>query len=182
VGGLRHFVMVIVFLSLPPWRWPYDMPKHVAGYCVINWHSYSQVHLFVFFFKLCTLLLCWKEPAFVPTASHFITAIVFNPFLSFASLPDLCLPTHSRWGGYCCPWHTHFVGLLWRWDRPVAETSTWQHATLKTHTSMLPAGFEAAISGSEQLQVYALDRAATGIGPIYLRCILMLSFHLRVGI
>jgi hypothetical protein len=39
---------------------------------------------------------------------------------------------------------------------------------------MLPVGFE--------LQIYALDRAATGIGPISLECILILSFRLRVRI
>jgi len=27
---------------------------------------------------------------------------------------------------------THFVGLLWRSDRPVAKTSTWQHTNLTT--------------------------------------------------
>ena len=33
-----------------------------------------------------------------------------------------------------------------------------------TQTSMPPPGFELAISASERLQTYALDRAATGIG------------------
>jgi len=28
--------------------------------------------------------------------------------------------------------HTHSVGLLWTTDRPVLETSTWQHTTLTT--------------------------------------------------
>jgi len=35
--------------------------------------------------------------------------------------------------GYHCIWshqHTHSVGFLWTRDRPVAETSTWQHTTL----------------------------------------------------
>jgi len=27
-------------------------------------------------------------------------------------------------------WHAHAIGLLWTRDRPVAETSTWQHPTL----------------------------------------------------
>ena len=47
---------------------------------------------------------------------------------------------------------------------------------------MLPAGFETVISGSERLQIYTVDHAATGIGLITLSCILMLSFHLRVRI
>jgi len=25
--------------------------------------------------------------------------------------------------------HTQLIGLLWMWDRPVAETSTWEHTT-----------------------------------------------------
>jgi len=27
--------------------------------------------------------------------------------------------------------HTHSLGLVWKIDRPVPETSTWQHATLR---------------------------------------------------
>jgi hypothetical protein len=57
----------------------------------------------------------------------------------------------------------HSVGLLWTSDRPVAETSTWQH-THKRKTSMPPAGFEPVIPASEHPQTHALDRAATGIG------------------
>jgi hypothetical protein len=32
------------------------------------------------------------------------------------------------------------VGLLWTRDRPIAETSTWQHTALTTETSMPPGG------------------------------------------
>jgi hypothetical protein len=56
----------------------------------------------------------------------------------------------------------HSIGLLWTSDRPVAETSTWQHTTQQT--DMLPAEFEPATPASEQPQTHALDRAATGIG------------------
>ena len=31
-------------------------------------------------------------------------------------------------------WHTQSVGILWTRDRPVAETSTWQHTAHKTDT------------------------------------------------
>ena len=61
----------------------------------------------------------------------------------------------------------HSVGLLWTNEKPVAETSTWQHMTHKRQTSIPPAGFEPAIAVSERLQTHALDRAATGIGDIY---------------
>jgi len=32
----------------------------------------------------------------------------------------------------------HSVGLLWTSDQPVAETSTWQHTTLKTDKHPCP--------------------------------------------
>jgi len=38
------------------------------------------------------------------------------------------------------------------------------HNTHKWQTSMLPVGFEPTISAGERLQIYALDRAATGTG------------------
>ena len=55
------------------------------------------------------------------------------------------------------------VGHPWTSDQPVAETSTWQHTTLK-QTPVPPAGFEPAIPASERSHTHALDRAATGIG------------------
>jgi hypothetical protein len=42
----------------------------------------------------------------------------------------------------------HYVRLLWTSDRSVAETSTWQHTTLRRDRPMLPAGFEPAIPTS----------------------------------
>jgi hypothetical protein len=54
----------------------------------------------------------------------------------------------------------HSVGLLWRSDRPVAETSD---NTNSQETVMSPAGFEFSISEGERPQTHAVDRAATGI-------------------
>jgi len=55
---------------------------------------------------------------------------------------------------------THSVGLLCTRDRPVAETSTWQHTTLRREThSFPPAGFEPAVPANERPRTYA----ATGI-------------------
>jgi len=47
------------------------------------------------------------------------------------------LSTHGRCGRYSYTWshpvtYTHSVGLLWTSDRPIVETSTWQHTTLTT--------------------------------------------------
>jgi len=45
---------------------------------------------------------------------------------------------------------TQSVGLLWTNDQSVAETSTWQHITLTTQTSMPWVGFELTISAGER--------------------------------
>jgi len=62
------------------------------------------------------------------------------------------------------------VRLLWTSDQPVAETSTWQHATFTRETSKRPAGFEPAISVGEKPQTYVLGRAATVTGRRTERC------------
>ena len=57
------------------------------------------------------------------------------------------------------------IGLLWTSNQLVAETSTWQHATLATDKHPCPpVGFEPTISAGERQKTYALDRAATGTG------------------
>ena len=65
-------------------------------------------------------------------------------------------------------------------DAPVGRTPLDERSArrrdpyLKTHnthnrkTSMPPAGFEPTTSAGEWLQTYALDRAATGTGTIYI--------------
>jgi hypothetical protein len=55
-----------------------------------------------------------------------------------------------------------FISLLWTSDQPVAEASTQDNTTCKhkRQTSMPRAGFEPAIP--------ALDRAATGIGSLFI--------------
>ena len=59
---------------------------------------------------------------------------------------------------------SHSVGLLWTGVQPDAKTSTWQHITLTTETSVPSARFELAIPASEGPQTHALDRVATGNG------------------
>jgi hypothetical protein len=84
----------------------------------------------------------------------------------------LLLPTHSRCRGCLFAFHLitlrhtpQSVGLLWTRDRPVAQTSTWQHTnTHKRQTSMPPLGFEPTIPASTRPKPHALDRAATGVG------------------
>jgi hypothetical protein len=85
---------------------------------------------------------------------------------SFFSQSFPLLPTHSRCRGCLFSLdHTHLhtpqsVGLLWTRDRPVAETSTWQHKHSQ-ETTILRARFEPEIPASAWPQTYALDRAAT---------------------
>ena len=52
------------------------------------------------------------------------------------------------------------IGLLWTRDRPVAETSTWEHI----RNSILLAGFEPAIPKSYRPHILTLDSSANGIG------------------
>jgi hypothetical protein len=90
--------------------------------------------------------------------------------ISFLLSPSLSyVPVHSRCRGVWFHFITlnytpQSVGLLWTRDRPVAETSTWQHKHCTRQTSMSPVGFEATIPASARPQTYAKDRATTGIG------------------
>ena len=80
----------------------------------------------------------------------------------------------------------HSVGLLWTRDRPVAETSTWQHTTHTTHRHPChPAVFEPAISASERSQTHNLDCPATGIdvllGYLFYFILFFVGFSLTSG-
>ena len=55
--------------------------------------------------------------------------------------------------------HTHSVGLLWRKDGPVVETSTLHPC---------PRRVEPAIPASERPQIHVFDRVANGIGDYIL--------------
>ena len=46
-NGSDIFVIVILFLFIPPWRWPNKWSKHVGGYPVITLHQNDIVHLLV---------------------------------------------------------------------------------------------------------------------------------------
>jgi hypothetical protein len=70
------------------------------------------------------------------TVNFFLT--YFIPFFKFWPL----LPTHCRCRGLVLHLitlkDTHSVELLWTRDQPVAETSTWQHATLTRDKHLCP--------------------------------------------
>ena len=63
---------------------------------------------------------------------------------------------------------SHLAGLLWTSDELVAETTTWQHNTHSRQTSLPPLGFEPTISAGDRPQTYALDRAATRTGILFI--------------
>jgi hypothetical protein len=77
-------------------------------------------------------------------------------------LGDEASPSHSD--------TPHSVGLLWRNDRLVAETSTWQY-TILTKMSVPPEGFEPTIAAGDGPHTHILDRAATGIGVVCFTCL-----------
>ena len=69
----------------------------------------------------------------------------------------------------------YLAGLLWASVRPIAETSTWQHTTLKR--DMPPAGFETRIPANERPHTLAFDRAAPEIDISLLN--IMNSHHFK---
>jgi hypothetical protein len=90
----------------------------------------------------------------------------------------------------------HPAGLLWTRDRPVVETSTWQHTTFTADSPPCPpAGFESAVRARARPQTYEWDRAVTGVGGFVLRvskcltlmqcsvwtftvmCVIQINFH-----
>jgi len=66
---------------------------------------------------------------------------------------------------YCGLWLmiSHSGGVCWKTDRPVRRTSTWQHNVHRKQTSMIPVGFEHAISKHELPRTLLLDCAAAVI-------------------
>jgi hypothetical protein len=98
----------------------------------------------------------------VETASYVVSLelVIFFPLMAQLPLVDQDLIEASRSHSDT----PHSVRLLWTSDQPDAESSTWQHK----ETYMPTVGFEPAIPASERSQTHDLDRAATGIGVVFL--------------
>jgi hypothetical protein len=60
------------------------------------------------------------------------------------------------------------VGLLWKNDQPVAETSAWQHITLTTDIHS-PLGIRTRNPKGRATQTDVFNRAAAGFGCLLLR-------------
>jgi len=56
-NGSDTFVIVIIFLFIPPCRWPHKWPKHVRGCLVIKLHQNTTVHLLVLILYLLQHLI-----------------------------------------------------------------------------------------------------------------------------
>ena len=81
----------------------------------------------------------------------------------FSWLHSIIVPRPPRcWGFEITLRHTYSVRLLWTSDRPVVETSTWQHSTLTRHSHPSPT---TGRNSSPQSQ-----KAVTGIGSIISYC------------
>jgi hypothetical protein len=128
-----HFALYLARKSIDIIR---DVWEYIFRY--IKWRL-EMKELYKFGFKTTFLVL--------PSSTYLFTAgveVVYFHLITLRHAPQL-------------------VGLLWTRDRPVAETSTWQHKYCTRRTSMPPVEFEPTIPASARPQTYVLDRAITGI-------------------
>jgi hypothetical protein len=138
-------------------------------------------------------------------------AVRIYSVISFRSPSLFYLPVHSRCTGcfyfhLITLWHTpQSIGLLWTRDRPVAETSTWQHKHSQetdihvlggiwtrnpskhsaADLSLRPRGhwdrlYGVVLSWLWQLSLHAAFRYTVGAGPL-MRFVLMTVLPVRVG-
>ena len=120
-------------------------------------------------------LLAWKQPSWVETCcrnkvynTNTLSLAVINSFITIKNVFYSQLNSRN-WSGHPS-WSFHnqirlhtpqSVGLLWKRDRPIAETSTWQY---RRQTFTPQAQFETAMPASDRTQA---NRWATGIGIVH---------------
>jgi hypothetical protein len=115
--------------------------------------------------------VCWRNPDDKPPRGskhvggnkHLLLLLLLLLLLSSSSSS---LPVQPSAGYGLLITHNdapRSVGLLWRCDQLVVETSTLEHNTHNRQTSMPPVGFEPTIAAGERPYNYALDRATIGI-------------------
>jgi hypothetical protein len=121
---------------------------NISSLCNILCSEYQNLHRFqtssnISSGSLCLdvyyshVLLCISSQSKLYSILHFL--MVPQP-LVWISLPCEFPRSHSD--------TPHWVGLLWTSDRPVAETSAWQHSIFTTDHTLV--GFEPAILASER--------------------------------
>jgi hypothetical protein len=57
-NGSDTFVMVLIFLFIPPWRWPHKWPKHAGGYPAVKLHQ-NTLCICWYWYCIC-LINAWK--------------------------------------------------------------------------------------------------------------------------
>jgi len=83
--------------------------------------------------KIIAALIFAEWTAFLFTLFYFIYFIFYHGATSPVDHDHLI--AEDSWSHSHTP---HLVGLFWTSDQPVAETSTWQHTTLKTNRHPCP--------------------------------------------
>lgn len=81
-NGTDNFVLWIVFLIIPSWRWPDKWPKHVAGYSLIKLHRNIIVHVLVLILYCSQLGLNIENLSFQCISLHCV---------------DICLRKLKNW-------------------------------------------------------------------------------------
>jgi len=130
-----------------------------------GWDHVTHTHIYIYIYTQSKQVIlkrtisfndCRMSGLFVSLLFIFCLFLVQQPPVSHGLFIHIVSRSHTNDA-------PHSVELLWTSDQLVAETSTWQHITLKTGRHLSPpAGFEPTISTGERPQTYALDRAATG--------------------
>jgi hypothetical protein len=111
-----YILLIIIHTTGVP-----HLKKNISAYCwwerKISWSLSFFLPLFCFFLSSCTSY----SDLFPPTDCR------CRELVYLITLSD----THTHT-------HTHFVGLLWKRDRSVAETCTWQLTTLTRERHQWP--------------------------------------------
>ena len=104
--------------------------------------------------------ICLYKQMFRCSARTF-TATVLSPHqFSCQCAPSLTPKMRLRPPLWLFLAHALSLGILWTNDQLVTQIDTYTTNTRDEH----PLRFELAIAGVKQLQIYALDRTATGVG------------------
>jgi hypothetical protein len=122
----------------------------------INFSYFSFLEHFIHSIFRFTKLISRKVLSMILSASRSSFHFVVHPSSAYL----FTVGVEGFWFHLITLKHTpQSVGLFWRRDRPVAETSTWQHKHYTGQTSMPPVWFEPTIPTSARPQNYALSRS-----------------------
>ena len=107
---------------------PNPSNRHLSDHCHNIWQTVKIMKLISMQFSPASfyyLHLGCKYRSFSSALYYYTPCSFFLSLFIYFSVWPL-LSTHISAEVYCCMW-SHSVGPLWTRDRPVAETSNWQH-------------------------------------------------------